>query len=145
MNNPNDNNKPGQNAPAGGPATGENGARSRRSSRVTIAIPVVVYGKGPDQKIFVENVTTSVVNAHGGKFTMQAAVGRMDTLVLKNPRTGVEARCRMVYVKDASSGLHEAGVEFIEPAPRFWGIAFPPSDWDRSNRKLPTAPSSQPN
>jgi len=65
-------------------------AQQRRSSRVTIAIPVVVYGKGPDQNIFVEEVTTSVVNAHGGMFTLRTAVGRLDTVVLKNPRTGVK-------------------------------------------------------
>lgn len=120
-------------------------AQQRRSSRVTIAIPVVVYGKGPDQNIFVENVTTTVVNAHGGKFTLHAAVARQDTVVLKNPRTGVEAKCRMVYLKDSSAGQREAGVEFIEPAPRFWGIAFPPADWDRSNRKLPSQAGNQPN
>ena len=79
-------------------------AQQRRSSRVTIAIPVVVYGKGPDQSIFVEEVTTTVVNAHGGMFTLRAAVTRQDTVVLKNPRTGVEAKCRMVYVKDSPAG-----------------------------------------
>jgi hypothetical protein len=120
-------------------------AQQRRSSRVTIAIPVVVYGKGADHNIFVEEVTTSVVNAHGGMFTLSTAVGRLDTVVLKNPRTGVEAKCRMVYVKDSPAGRREAGVEFIDPAPRFWGITFPPPDWDRSARKLPADPHSHAN
>jgi len=119
------------------------GGGQRRSSRVTIAIPVVVYGRGPDQQIFVEEVTTTVVNAHGGKFTIRAPLGRQEVVVLKNPRTGVEAKCRMVSLKDSAPGQHEAGVEFVEPAPRFWGIAFPPADWIKSERRLPPDPKQR--
>lgn len=128
---------------AAAPVKDNGGGGQRRSSRVTIAIPVVVYGRGPDQQIFVEEVTTTVVNAHGGKFTIRAALGRQEVVVLKNPRTGVEAKCRTVSLKDSSPGQHEAGVEFVEPAPRFWGIAFPPADWIKSERRLPPDPNKR--
>jgi hypothetical protein len=29
-----------------------------------------------------------------------------------------------------SDGKTEVGIEFLEPAPRFWHIAFPPEDWN---------------
>jgi hypothetical protein len=35
----------------------------------------------------------------------------------------------------------ELGIEFLEPQPRFWGIAFPPEDWSRAERKMPAAHS----
>ncbi len=113
----------------------------RRSSRVTLAIPIVVYGKGPDNKMFHEKTTTQVVNAHGGLFMLRIAVTRQQRLVLLNPKKGEEVSCCVIFVKDAGTGQSEVGVEFDAPAPRFWGIAFPPPDWNNADRKRPQAQS----
>ncbi len=113
----------------------------RRSSRVTLAIPIVVYGKGPDNKMFYEEATTQVVNAHGGLLILRTAVTRQQRLVLRNPKKGEEVRCCVTYLKDTQTGPSEVGVEFDAPAPRFWGIAFPPPDWNNADRKRPQAQS----
>ncbi len=113
----------------------------RRSSRVTVAIPIVVYGKGPDKKMFYEEATTQVVNAHGGLLMLRTAVTRQQSLVLLNPKKGEEVSCCVISVKDAGTGRSEVIVEFDEASPRFWGIAFPPPDWSNADRKRPQAQS----
>jgi len=120
------------------PGGTDSGALSRRSSRVTIAIPVTIYGKGSDNKMFMEDTVTTAVNAHGGLMTINGFVSRHETVLLRNGKTGIEVTGRIVYCKDADGGGYDIGVEFVEPTPRFWGISFPPEDWDKSTRKRPT-------
>jgi hypothetical protein len=51
-------------------------------------------------------------------------------LIVRNAKTQEELSCRVVDF-DSSSQLDrkEVGIEFIQPAPRFWGVGFPPVDW----------------
>jgi len=35
----------------------------------------------------------------------------------------------VVYIGGASDRGQRLGVEFVSPAPHFWGMEFPPSDW----------------
>jgi len=58
-------------------------------------------------------------------------------ILLINKKTGREAQCRLVHQKRIGIGQYELGIEFIIPQPRFWGIAFPPEDWSRAERKIP--------
>jgi hypothetical protein len=111
------------------------GPEGRRSFRVTIAIPVVVYGRGPDARIFYEETSTQVVNAHGGRVTMHAQVARGQEVVLVNRKNGREVSCRVVYYRARGASPHEVGLEFDAPEPRFWGINFPPPDWENAYRK----------
>ena len=52
------------------------------------------------------------------------------SLVLQNLNTEQEQRCRVVHVggERKAENISEIGVEFAEPAPRFWNISFPPAD-----------------
>jgi len=34
-----------------------------------------------------------------------------------------------VEIAESHAGKSEVAVEFLEPSPRFWRIAFPPEDW----------------
>ncbi len=106
-----------------------------------MAIPIVVYGKGLDKKMFCEEATTQVVNAHGGLLVLRTAVTRQQRLVLLNPKKGEEVSCCVISAKDAGAGQSEVVVEFDEASPRFWGIAFPPPDWSNADRKRPQAQS----
>lgn len=110
----------------------------RRSSRVTLDIPVEVYGRGPDERIFHEKTRTLVVNAHGGLFPLTTAVAIGQMIVLACEATHQEIQCRVTYRKEtAEGGAHLFGVEFDTPSPKFWGVNFPPEDWNAAERKLP--------
>ena len=50
-------------------------------------------------------------------------------LVLTNPFTADEQECRVVYVGEDSDKGRRVGIEFVTPAPRFWGIEFTHPDW----------------
>ena len=74
---------------------------------------------------------TLVVNAHGAVMLLRLNVSMEQLLTLRNSKTGEEVSCRVVYVspRPLDKDRREVGVEFTNPFPRFWGIAFPPSNW----------------
>src|SRR5258708_36955637 len=45
-------------------------------------------------------------------------------LVITNPETQEEQECRVVYLGDPGDNGQRVGVEFLTPAPRFWGVEF---------------------
>ncbi len=115
-------------------------ATPRRSSRVTIDIPVEVYGQGADGTVFREETRTQVVNAHGALLLLKTEVGLKQMLLLVHKKTRNEIRCRVAYRKEIRKGRAEVGMEFLDPSPGFWGIGFPPEDWNRAERKRPVWP-----
>jgi hypothetical protein len=113
----------------------------RRSLRVTIDMPVEVVAQSLDGETFRQDTRTTVVSAHGALVVLETAAEIKPSLLLINKKTGGEAQCRVAYQKRIESGKVELGVEFVDPQPRFWRIAFPPDNWDRADRKMPATPS----
>lgn len=104
---------------------------------MAIDMPVEVVGKNVNGKSFRQETRTTVVNAYGGHLTLSTTAEIEPSILLINKKTGTEAQCRVVHQKRIGSGKYELGIEFVAPQPRFWGIAFPPEDWSRAERKLP--------
>ena len=90
---------------------------------------VLVETRGAENKQVSEQTRTVVVNAHGGVILLTLNVSMGQLLTLRNSQTGEEASCRVAYVSPHLLDKKEVGVEFTKPFPRFWGVAFPPSDW----------------
>jgi hypothetical protein len=103
--------------------------QARRSSRVFMRIRVAVEGKNTRNRKFREVCYTIVVNAHGGLLYLQEELEMGAMLVLTNPFTQEELECRIAYVGELSDRGQRVGVEFLSPAPRFWGVEFTPPDW----------------
>jgi hypothetical protein len=124
---------------------GENYAERRRTQRVRIAMPVLVRGKKGNQTFEEETVTTSI-NAHGCMVRLAAQVARSQQISIINPKTAEELPCTVIFLGPKDAGKTEVGIEFAEPSPVFWRIAFPPEDWDPAERKRPVArtPPSKP-
>jgi hypothetical protein len=101
----------------------------RRSSRVFTRIPVHAVGKNSDGRKFRESSQTIVINAHGGLLYLHAALELGAEVVLTNPATEEDQECRIVYLGDTSEKGTRVGVEFLSPAPHFWGVEFAPQDW----------------
>lgn len=101
----------------------------RRSSRVFTRIPVQAAGKNSDGRKFRESSQTIVINAHGGLLYLHAALELGAEVVLTNPATEEDQECRIVYLGDTSEKGTRIGVEFLSPAPHFWGVEFAPQDW----------------
>jgi hypothetical protein len=96
----------------------------RRSTRVFHRVRVRAEGRGHDGKKFNERCETVVVNAHGGLLMMKHEVDNGEMIVLTNPDTQEELECRIVYLGAPSDRGQRVGVEFLTPAPHFWGVEF---------------------
>jgi hypothetical protein len=99
-------------------------AANRRSGRVFHKMRVQAKGRGHNGRKFREACETVVVNAHGGLLTLKHEIDHGEMLVLVNPETQEEQECRVVFLGDPSDRGQRVGVEFLTPAPRFWGVEF---------------------
>ena len=108
----------------------------RRSIRLHLAMPVILRGVVASQP-FEEKTHTITVNAYGCMLYVSAPVVRGQDVMLVNSRTAEELPCRVISLRPGEGAHREAGLEFTESSPLFWRIAFPPDDWDPSERKLP--------
>lgn len=122
---------------------GESQAERRRSHRVQIAMPVLIRGKKGTQP-FEEKTHTTSVNAHGCMVRLSTQVTRAQEVSIINPKTAEELPCTVSFIGQRDGGRTEVGVEFTEPSPVFWRIAFPPEDWDPSERKRPGNSGARP-
>ena len=101
--------------------------RYRRSTRVTISIPIVISGVDVGGSNFSESVHTQVVNEHGGKIATTHHLAMGTEVLVENRAMGVVAKARVVWLgeKDAAGDLHAVGLDLLEPQ-NFWGMTFPP-------------------
>lgn len=118
-------------------------AERRRSHRVFISMPVLVRGKHAGQP-FEEETQTVSVSAHGGLIRIAAKVARGQAISIVNAKTAEELPCTVTSLGQKENGKTEVGVEFNEASPLFWRIAFPPEDWDPSERKRPGSSAQRP-
>ena len=96
----------------------------RRSARAFHKIRVQAQGRAHDRKKFKETCETVVVSVHGGLLLLKHEVDNGEVLVLTNPLTQEEQECRVVYLGEPREKGQRVGIEFLTPAPRFWGVEF---------------------
>jgi len=99
-------------------------ATPRRSGRVFHKMRVQAQGRAHNRKKFKETCETVVVNAHGGLLLLKHEVADGEMLVITNPETQEELECRIVYLGEPGDKGQRVGIEFLTPAPRFWGVEF---------------------
>jgi hypothetical protein len=121
------------------PSPAESNSDRRRSHRVNIAMPVLVRGMKGTQK-FEEETQTISVSAHGCMVRVTNPVARGQEVAVVNKKTAEELPCAVTFIGQKDQGKTEVGVEFAEASPLFWRIAFPPEDWDPSERKRSGSP-----
>jgi hypothetical protein len=106
-----------------------NGSDLRQNQRVLLSIGIEVRGETLGNKEFSEATSTLIVNPSGALILLEAKVSIGQLLTIKNMRTKEELYCRVANFGPIKSGVATVGIKFLQPAPKFWRIAFPPSDW----------------
>jgi PilZ domain len=101
----------------------------RRSERVLLQVPVNLEIPQSDGRFLRGDAYTLSVNAHGGLLEMGTRVDRGQKLILANPGTGVREPGRVVHCDKSQNGYFAVAFEFDTPAPNFWPLVFPPTDW----------------
>lgn len=99
-------------------------AGARRSQRVFHKMRLQALGRSHEGRKFREICETLVVSAHGGLLNLRHEVNHGEMLVLVNPETQEEQECRIVFLGESGDRGIRVGVEFLTPAPHFWGIDF---------------------
>lgn len=104
----------------------------RRSQRVFLKLRVVARFHLLEREWIVD-AETRVVNAHGG--TLQLSIAPMaagDIITLTNPKTNQSETCRVVRIESLTEQGFELSFAFDRPAPTFWPVTLPPTDWIES-------------
>lgn len=122
------------------PTGSRNPVARRRSQRVLMQVAVRVRGQDSQGKEFTEETETLAINAHGALILVSARVTSGSKLHLQHNRTQEEQECHVAFLGPVRAGKAEVGLEFSDPRPTFWRVAFPPEDW---TSKHPEARSSQ--
>jgi hypothetical protein len=110
-------------------------APRRRSQRVMLSVRVLVSGNRPTGHAFSEEVSTVVVNAHGALIVAAEPLHVSQLVTIKHLKSGEEQMCRVVQIETAEPGMSEVALEFLEPAPRFWRVSFPPRGLEREQSR----------
>ena len=115
----------------------------RRSTRLTISIPIIIWGVDADGNNFSENVHTLVVNRHGGRIATTHRLSMNTEILVENRALGVVVKASVVWLgeMDYAGDLHPVGLQLFE-AQNVWGITFPPDDWGPNpGEDMPPAPT----
>jgi hypothetical protein len=97
----------------------------RRSTRLELAVPVLVYGWAMgDDSPFTEITRTLTVNVHGGLVALAAIVQPRQMILLVNNKTETERECRVVRVDRECGGKRKVGFEFMRSEGSFWELAY---------------------
>ena len=101
----------------------------RRSERVVLRVPLQLSAKMPDGHRICIEAQTLVVNAHGGLLEVGMDMPKGQQVILSNLRTERVASGKVVRVQGSQEGRFSVAFEFEFPAPSFWPVSFPPTDW----------------
>jgi hypothetical protein len=101
----------------------------RRSQRVLMQVAVRIRGTDAQGKQFDEEASTLAINAHGALIQLQVRLTSGSRVHMQHKQTQEEQECQVVFLGPVRSGKAEIGLEFSEPRPTFWRVAFPPEDW----------------
>ena len=104
------------------------GEDRRRSQRVMVRVPVTLQFTVAGKSLTVQATTVSV-NDHGAMVLCTRTLPADGKLELRNDRTGEKLPCRVTRKPIENSDGYLLPVEFSAPAPGFWRISFPPTDW----------------
>jgi PilZ domain-containing protein len=99
--------------------------RLRRSDRVSISIPVEVFGADFSGEHFVEQSRTVLVSRHGATVVMTRKLGPDLELILRRPGTRKEALVRVVGQIGGQHDGYIYGLALMDQNVNLWNIYFP--------------------
>ncbi len=98
----------------------QQGPDRRRSERMVLHVPVLVFGEATNEEPFFEETTTLEVNAQGGLLSLTTSVKTGQRLSLTNNHNRKEQKCYVVRVGPQHPIKTDVAVEFAQPVHDFW-------------------------
>ncbi|HUY15008.1 MAG TPA: hypothetical protein VMX16_15480, partial [Terriglobia bacterium] len=119
----------------------------RRTTRLSIAVPVTVSGKDAGGETFQEETNTLNINKLGALLALHRRVDIGSELIIENRFLEISLRARVISFQNRMSAADpdHVGIELVE-LKNIWGIQYPPKDWLRplQQRNVPDAASPSP-
>ena len=107
--------------PRSAPPGGTPKSERRKSARVSVYVPLFVYGYDSASQPFHQDTHSLEVSADGGLVKLDANVHRGQKLLLMNRVTKQEQECYVVGLKKHPKRSHlHVSVSFKQSAPAFW-------------------------
>jgi PilZ domain-containing protein len=113
----------------------------RRSSRLQISVPVEIHGMDATGADILEKVNTKIVSKHGAFLILDHRMLVGSEITLRVPQANRQKKCKVAWVGAplGEHGPYETGIE-LEAADNFWGVQFPPDDWEApAPQRVPVA------
>src|SRR5258708_33699448 len=114
------------------------GEDARRSTRIELSVPLIVFGQNRMGEPFVERTVSTSLNVHGCRYPSRHDYGVGSWVTLQVVGLNVEpkppavrARVRSVHTAQSSRELQQVGVE-LENVGYVWGVVTPPQEWQRA-------------
>jgi hypothetical protein len=108
--------------PAAGPRSA---APSNPIAHETEVVATGAHENAGKRELFKENTTTALVFPNGGVIRLSVPVASGQLIFLTNQQTRREVVAQVTRKRNNPSAGFYVELEFTEPAPDFWGIAFP--------------------
>lgn len=125
--------KPKSATPVANPITSETTKKIPRSSeRMSMRVPVVVYGFTKKSGAFHEDTDTLTVNASGALVMLKTKLELGDSVFLIHKSSRQELEVRVAYLDAYSERETKVGLAFKRPIPDFW----------RKSRRHPRTPKT---
>lgn len=109
----------------------------RRTQRVALTVPLLVYGETDDGQKFSERTNSVSVSHHGAAFELDEIVIMGQALKLVNENNSRKVECHVVDIHRRRDGKVCVGVEFNSSEMNFWHMAFPKAGARPMRREFP--------
>ena len=96
----------------------------RRAQRVLLRMPVLLHVPNKPEPVKAE---THTVSQTGAMLLVAEGFPSGAKLTIEHPQTNNRVEVRIVRAAQLSQGGSLQPVEFLSPAPHFWGVFFPPA------------------
>ena len=101
----------------------------RRTSRLHFKVRVILSGKGAGGFDFAEEAETTTISKHGAALRTSYHLALGQEISVRTKDTNRAAPFQVVWIgQEVAPNAGLIGIEWLD-ARRFWGVEFPPEDW----------------
>jgi hypothetical protein len=114
----------------------------RRSTRLSVAVPILVSGADAAGNPFKEHTFTLNVNKHGAEIATSHPLAADAEITIENISLGRRGLARVIQRREkrTPNSPYEVSIELLDPE-NIWGVRFPPSDWAKDAPPKGAAPT----
>ncbi len=112
--------------------------RTRRSDRISIALPVLVFGTEITGQDFFETTRTHLLSRHGAAVVLKRQLAPLQQVTIRNLSSGKEAPAQVVGPLGGRPEGSVYAITLLDPQENLWNMNFPPvSDSEKDCSRIP--------